>query len=107
MGYSAWGCKESDTTEAPEHAWHDFFSQWFVDATVGSADIASGKENLNKNEYLRKPRSILTSDLFDLILYKAFSSLSSKFPGGASGKESFCQCRRRKRLEFDHGVGHN
>ena len=27
------------------------------------------------------------------------------FPGGASGKEPSCQCRRHKRLEFDHQVG--
>ena len=74
---------------------------------MGSADIANGKENLNKNEYLHKPHSILTSGLFDLTLYKAFSSLSSKFPGGASCKESSCQCRRRKRWEFDPSVGHN
>jgi len=26
------------------------------------------------------------------------------FPGGAGGKESFCQCRKR-RLEFDPWVG--
>ena len=26
------------------------------------------------------------------------------FPGGASGKEPACQCRRRKRLEFNHWV---
>ena len=27
------------------------------------------------------------------------------FPGGASGKESFCQCRICKRHEFDPWVG--
>ena len=27
------------------------------------------------------------------------------FPGGASGKEPACQCRRCKRLEFNHWVG--
>ena len=27
------------------------------------------------------------------------------FPGGTSGKESPCQCRRRKRLGFDLWVG--
>ena len=27
------------------------------------------------------------------------------FPGGASGKESTCQCRRHKRREFDPWVG--
>ena len=27
------------------------------------------------------------------------------FPGGASGKESFCQCRRRKRRGFNPWVG--
>ena len=27
------------------------------------------------------------------------------FPGGASGKEPACQCKRRKRLEFNHWVG--
>ena len=27
------------------------------------------------------------------------------FPGGASGKEPVCQCRRRKRLGFDPWVG--
>ena len=26
------------------------------------------------------------------------------FPGGASGKEPTCQCRRRERLEFDPWV---
>ena len=26
------------------------------------------------------------------------------FPGGASGKEPACQCKRRKRLEFNHWV---
>ena len=26
------------------------------------------------------------------------------FPGGASGKEPICQCRRRKRCEFDPWV---
>ena len=29
----------------------------------------------------------------------------SVFPGGASGKEPACQCRRRKRLGFDPWVG--
>ena len=27
------------------------------------------------------------------------------FPGGTSGKEPACQCRRRKRRQFDHWVG--
>ena len=27
------------------------------------------------------------------------------FPGGASGKEPTCQCRRQKRCEFDTWVG--
>jgi len=27
------------------------------------------------------------------------------FPGGASGKETTCQCRRHKRLEFNLWVG--
>ena len=27
------------------------------------------------------------------------------FPGGASGKEPVCQCRRHKRLRFDPWVG--
>ena len=27
------------------------------------------------------------------------------FPGGASGKEPACQCRRRKRHRFDPGLG--
>ena len=27
------------------------------------------------------------------------------FPGGASGKESACQCRRQKNLKFDPWVG--
>ena len=27
------------------------------------------------------------------------------FPGGTSGKESTCQCRRHKRLRFDSWVG--
>ena len=27
------------------------------------------------------------------------------FPGGASGKEPVCQCRRHKRLGFDPWVG--
>ena len=27
------------------------------------------------------------------------------FPGGASGKESACQCRRHERLRFDPWVG--
>ena len=26
------------------------------------------------------------------------------FPGGTSGKEASCQCRRHKRCEFDHWV---
>ena len=32
-------------------------------------------------------------------------SLLIDFPGGASGKESVCQCRRRKRCRFDPWVG--
>ena len=27
------------------------------------------------------------------------------FPGGASGKEPTCQCRRHKKLEFNPGLG--
>ena len=27
------------------------------------------------------------------------------FPGGASSRESACQCRRHKRYRFDHWVG--
>ena len=27
------------------------------------------------------------------------------FPGGASGEEPACQCRRHKRLRFHHGSG--
>ena len=27
------------------------------------------------------------------------------FPGGASGKEPACQCRRHKRLQFDPWIG--
>ena len=30
---------------------------------------------------------------------------TSGFPGGASGKESACQCKRRKRLGFDPCIG--
>jgi len=30
-----------------------------------------------------------------------FSSFGGGFPGGTSGKEPTCQCRRRKRFEFD------
>ena len=32
-------------------------------------------------------------------------SLPAGFPGGASGKESACQCRRHKRLGFGPWVG--
>ena len=32
-------------------------------------------------------------------------NLSKHFPGGASGKESTCQCRRHKRQEFYPWVG--
>ena len=31
--------------------------------------------------------------------------LSMDFPGGTSGKEPACQCRRHKRLRFDPWVG--
>ena len=31
-------------------------------------------------------------------------SIIKAFPGGTSGKESVCQCRRRKRCSFDPGV---
>ena len=33
------------------------------------------------------------------------SHLARGFPGGASGKESACQCRRPKRCRFDSWVG--
>ena len=40
-------------------------------------------------------------------LHKIYHKLSviMSFPGGASSKESTCQCRRCKRLEFDPWVG--
>ena len=36
---------------------------------------------------------------------KTLSYLALDFPGGASGKESTCQCRRHKKCEFDPWVG--
>ena len=38
-------------------------------------------------------------------LHSFISHLLSSFPGGASGKESACQCRRHKRHRFDPWVG--
>ena len=35
----------------------------------------------------------------------AFYQLMRGFPGGASGKESACQCRRRRRRSFDPWAG--
>ena len=35
------------------------------------------------------------------------SRLTLGFPGGASGKESTCQCRRHRRCEFNPWVGKN
>ena len=35
--------------------------------------------------------------------YLSYHTVNSKgFPGGASGKEPACQCRRHKRLGFNH-----
>ena len=39
-----------------------------------------------------------------ITVFPAPSSVTS-FPGGASGKEHICQCRRRKRHGFDPWVG--
>ena len=36
---------------------------------------------------------------------KTLSYLALDFPGGASGKESTCQCRRHKKCEFNPWVG--
>ena len=38
-------------------------------------------------------------------LIGSFLALSMGFPGGASGKDSTCQCRRCKRCRFDSWVG--
>ena len=58
VGYSPWGCKESDATE------------------------------------------------YKCIMYINIHTHTS-FPGGASGKELTCQCRRPKRLGFDPWVRKN
>ena len=39
------------------------------------------------------------------MIYKAEIKLHLGFPGGASGKEPACQCRRHKRHRFDRWVG--
>ena len=39
-----------------------------------------------------------------LLIYKDITDFLPGFPGGANGKESACQCRRRKRLRFDPWV---
>ena len=58
VGYSPWGCKESDTTEQLH---------------------------------------LLTYSLtYYLLIHELWG-----FPGGASGKEPTCQCRRHKRHRFD------
>ena len=38
----------------------------------------------------------------ELVFASRYSSMVG-FPGGASGKEAACQCRRRKRHRFNHG----
>ena len=46
------------------------------------------------------------SQLFIKNLHISISmSIFRGFPGGASGKELACQCRRHKRCQFDHWVG--
>ena len=39
-----------------------------------------------------------------LLIYKDISDFLPGFPGGTSGNESACQCRRFKRLRFDPWV---
>ena len=41
--------------------------------------------------------------LFDNVAYSL--NIFQGFPGGTSGKESVCQCRKHKRCRFDPGLG--
>ena len=51
------------------------------------------------------PKSRLTHTYIPQIFLVVFLLISLSFPGGASGKEPTCQCRRHKRYEFDPWVG--
>ena len=54
---------------------------------------------------IKKPRTVHL-EWVNLMVYKLYINKAVKgFPGGASGKEPACQCRRHKRYRFDSWVG--
>ena len=53
---------------------------------------------------LHKLKSIFKGNE-DLLCEKEMINVIYGFPGGSSGKEPACQCRRHKRLEFDPWIG--
>ena len=63
-------------------------------------------------KFLKKPKSILRNCEALKISMKEFFFFNlapmlclRSFPGGTSGKEPACQCRRHKRFRFDPWVG--
>ena len=62
---------------------------------------------LEPNWLFSKVRKMLHCLVSDSLIEKnnICGTSTTGFPGGASGKEHSCQCRRHKRLEFDHWVG--
>ena len=45
------------------------------------------------------------TNFYNYFAARKFLDYTGGFPGGASGKESTCQCRRHKRCGLDHWVG--
>ena len=86
---------------------------------IGSSNFANPKPNpllvfskSSKCYYLTErshhPLSIPQTTILVLLVLKyncQVSYMLRGFPGGTSGKEPACQCRRRKRYRFDPWVG--
>ena len=105
------------TTTHTEERWEIFSHQWYA-ATLRFcwANIMSPTlvEGMFRGSYYpwAAPRSLILcgSGLhppghLPLTLLDESMEVILGFPGGASGKEPTCHCRRRKRLGFDPWVG--
>ena len=89
MCQGGWACKQG---------WRADSSSKIVDKnTIRESSLGStvGTESLTRE---RKPLDHLGG------IFCHWAETISGFPGGASGKEPICQCRRLKRLRFDPWV---
>ena len=97
---SPWGCKESDTTERLHFTVSLFL--WIEEMIIAPA-LPWGQTSFTLSSLILVKKCCRNTLEFKIFLYTL--NKSRGFPGGASGKEPACQCRRHKRNRFDPWVG--